>query len=157
VVALDDDSYTVDFNHPLAGKKLTVDLELVSLIKGDAFKGINLSWLENHDQGLAAARQAGKPAVLVLYAEWCQWCKKTFAETVQDPRVKELKDNFTWVKVNSNQQKQYMEKYGQSGFPMIVLFNPDGTVARKIEGFRDGAALAAELRAFLAAGGPKPM
>jgi FKBP-type peptidyl-prolyl cis-trans isomerase 2 len=155
VVAVDNDSYTVDFNHPLAGKKINVDLEMVSLTRADTFTAMSLDWLEDHDRGLAAAKQAGKPAVLVLYAEWCQWCRKTFAETLQDPRVKELKESFVWVKVNSNQQKQYMEKYGQSGFPMIVLLYPDGTVARKIEGFRDGAALAGELRAFLAASGQK--
>jgi FKBP-type peptidyl-prolyl cis-trans isomerase 2 len=149
VVAVDDDSYTVDFNHPLAGKKVNIDMELVSLTRGDTFKKISLPWQESHDQGLAAAKQAGKPAVLVLYAEWCQWCKKLFGDTLQDPRVKELKENFVWVKVNSNQEKGYMAKYGQDGFPMIVLLAPDGTVRKKIEGFRDGASLARELREYL--------
>jgi FKBP-type peptidyl-prolyl cis-trans isomerase 2 len=157
VTAADDDTYTVDFNHPLAGKRVNIDLELVSVTKADAFKGVNVSWLENHDQGLAVAKQAEKPAVLVLYAEWCQWCKKLFGETVQDLRIKGLKESFVWVRVNSDQQAEYKAKYGQNGFPMIVLLHPDGTIAGKIDGFRDGAALAGELRRFLAEGGRKPV
>jgi FKBP-type peptidyl-prolyl cis-trans isomerase 2 len=156
ISAADDGAFTVDFNHPLAGKPVTLDVEVVSIARADTFKEVSLPWQEDHDKALAAAKQAGKPAVLVLYAEWCQWCKKTFAETMQDPRIKELKESFVWAKVNSNQQTQFKEKYGQSGFPMIVLLNPDGTVAGKIDGFRDGAQLAAELRAFLAGGERKP-
>ncbi len=153
ISAADDGAFTVDFNHPLSGKPVTLDVEVVSFAKADTFKGVSLPWVEDHDKALAAAKQAGKPAVLVLYAEWCQWCKKTFAETLQDPRIKEMKESFVWAKVNSNQQAQFKEKYGQNGFPLIVLLHPDGTVAGKIEGFRDGAALAAELRGYLAGGG----
>ncbi len=157
ITAADDGEFTVDFNHPLAGKPVTLDVEVVSITKADSFKGVSLPWQEDHDRRLAAAKQAGKPAVLVLYAEWCQWCKKLFGESVQDPRIKELKESFVWVKVNSNQNTEYKAKYGQNGFPMIVLFNANGTVNRKIEGFREGAALAGELRAFLGEGGRKPV
>lgn len=157
VTAVDDDSYTVDFNHPLAGRKVNLDLELLSLEKGALFMEMALPWLENHDQGLITAKFLGKPAVLVLYADWCQWCKKLFNESVQDPRVKKLKDDFVWVKVNSDKDKSFKEMYGQSGFPMIVLLNPDGTVRGKIDGFRDGAALAGELRGVLAGSTGKPV
>jgi len=150
VTAVDEGNFTVDFNHPLAGKPVSLDLEVVSLTKGDGFKKVSLPWLEQHDQGVAAAGKQGKPAVMVLYAEWCQWCKKLFAETLEDPRIKAQKESFVWVKVNSNQQAQYQTKYGQNGFPMIVLLHPDGSVARKIEGFRSGAALSGDLREFLA-------
>jgi len=150
ITATDEATFTVDCNHPLAGKKVVVDMEVRSLVKSASFKDTEIGWRENHDEGLAAAKEAGKPAVLVLYAEWCGWCKKLFGETLHDPRITQLKDAFAWVKVNSNQETGYKARYGQDGFPMIVIINPDGTVYRKIEGFRDGATLSREFREYLA-------
>ena len=91
---------------------------------------------------------------MILYADWCGWCKKTFAETIPDPRVSRLKDKFVWMKVNSDKETKYKQMYGQNGFPMMVLLRPDGTVAEKIDGFRDGAALGRVLKEFLATSQP---
>lgn len=149
VVATDGDTFTVDFNHPLAGKPLVLDLEVVSVTKASTFRNMTLPWVENHDAGLAAARKENRPAVLVLYADWCGWCKRLFSESLEDPRVKNLRDRFVWMKVNSDKEKELKTRYGQEGFPMVVILNSDGTVAGKIDGFRDGAGLADELKRLL--------
>jgi len=149
ISAIAGDSFTVDFNHPLAGKTIVLDLEVVSLIKGEKLKTTPVSWIEEHDAGLALAKKDGKPVVLMLYADWCGFCKKLFSETMPDPRIEILKEKFVWVKVNSDKEHKYGNLYGQSGFPMIVLLNPDGTVAEKIDGFRDGAGLSKALKEFL--------
>jgi uncharacterized protein YyaL (SSP411 family) len=119
-----------------------------SVAKAATFRDAAISWREDHDRALADAAKAGKPVVLVLYAEWCGWCKKLFGESLQDPRVTRLRDRFVWVKVNSNQETEYKTRYGQNGFPMIVMIRPDGSIYRKLDGFRDGAALARELRGY---------
>jgi len=149
ISAIAADSFTVDFNHPLAGKTIVLDLEVVSLIKGEKLKAAPVSWIEEHDAGLALAKKEGKPVVLMLYADWCGFCKKLFSETMLDPRIGILKENFVWVKVNSDKEHKYGNLYGQNGFPLIVLLNPDGTVAEKIDGYRDGPALSRALKAFL--------
>ncbi|MCM2356596.1 MAG: thioredoxin family protein [Geobacteraceae bacterium] len=150
VAVVDNDTFTVDFNHPLAGRDLLLDLEVVSLTKGSRLRMVTLPWQEDHDAGLAAARRENRPAVLVLYADWCNWCRKLFSESLEDPRVKNLRDRFVWVKVNSDRQKEYKARYGQSGFPLVLLLNADGSVAGKMDGFRDGAALAETLKKVLA-------
>lgn len=149
IAAVDAASFTVDFNHPLAGKDITLDLEVVSLTKASAVGKYAITWLEDHDKGLSAAKENGKPAVLVLYAEWCGWCKKLFEESVQDPRVRLLSDRFVWLKVNSNKEQKYKAQYGQDGFPLIVVLDRDGRVAARIDGFRDGEALSRELHAAM--------
>lgn len=150
VAAVDNDTFTVDFNHPLAGRDLLLDLEVVSLVKGAKLRMAALPWQEDYDAGLAAARKENRPAVLVLYADWCNWCRKLFSESLEDPRVKKLRDRFVWMKINSDKQKEYKSRYGQSGFPLVLLLHPDGTVAGKMDGFRDGAALAEALKNLLA-------
>ena len=145
----DAESFTVDLNHPLAGRDLKLDLEVVSLKKKSTLPTGEIAWATDHDAGLAAARKAGKPAVLVLYADWCGWCKKLFTETLKDPRVREVQERFSWVKVNSDKNREFKARYGQDGFPMLVLFNPDGTINKKLNGFVNGSDLGRVLDDFL--------
>jgi len=149
IAATDGATFTVDTNHPLAGKGIVIDLELVSLTKATDLSHVGITWLENHDEGLAQAEKAGKPAVLVLYADWCGFCKKLFAETIPDPRIRALYNRFTWIKVNSDKLVEFKQRYGQDGFPMIVLFRADGTIARKLDGFQEPAVLQAALQEVL--------
>lgn len=149
ITAAGEESFTVDFNHPLADRGVMLDVEVVSLTKGEAFATISVPWLENHDLGIGQAQKEERPAVLILYADWCQWCRKLFAETAVDPRIKAVADRFVWIKVNSDKEKAYKEQYGQDGYPLIVLFDRQGKVARKLDGFRDAASLREELNALL--------
>jgi FKBP-type peptidyl-prolyl cis-trans isomerase 2 len=151
IVAVEGDNFTVDFNNPLAGKKIVLDLELVSLTKASSLNTKPVEWIEDHETGLTRAKKEGKPIFLVLYADWCGWCKKTLAESIPDPRVSRFRDKFVWMKLNSDKETKYKQMYGQNGFPMMVLLRPDGTVAEKIDGFHDGAVLGVILKEFLAA------
>lgn len=108
-----------------------------------------IDWIDNFDSGLARAKQENKPVFLMLHADWCGWCKKTFTETMPDPRIMALKDRFVWVRVNSDKELKYKQQYGQEGYPMMVVLNPDGTVLKKIDGYRDARVLSEEIKAVL--------
>lgn len=149
ITGADNDAFTVDYNPPLAGRALVYRVEALSLVKASRVRDAKIAWGEDHDRGLAEAKRARKPVVLVLYAEWCSWCKKLFGESLPDPRIRMLSDRFVWVKVNSDLDKKIYGKYGQNGFPLIVLLSPDGDVVGRIDGFRDGAALYGELSSLL--------
>ncbi|HCE67623.1 MAG: hypothetical protein A2X82_01515 [Geobacteraceae bacterium GWC2_55_20] len=147
VSVTDGVTFTVDTNHPLAGKTIVLDVELVSVASPATPAAI--SWIDNHDAGLARAKQDNKPVFLLLEAEWCGWCKKTVTETIPDPRIMALKDRFIWVRIDSDKEQQYQKQYGQDGFPMMVLMNPDGSVLKKINGYREARALSEEIKAVL--------
>ncbi len=149
ITATDGASFTVDTNNPLAGKSIVVDLAVVSLTKAATLHMKPIDWIEEYNKGLAEAKKDGKPLFLLLYADWCHWCQKTQSETLTDPRIERLRDKFVWMKVNSNKEKKYKKQYGQNGFPMIVLMKPDGSVLKKIDGYRDAGKLAAELKEVL--------
>lgn len=148
IVSTDGHSFTVDFNPPMAGKGAVVDLEVVSIVKASTLKDKEIAWTEDHDRGLEAAKSQGKPAVLVLYADWCNYCKRLFDETLVDPRIRALRDDYVWVRVNSDKDKRIHELYQQNGFPLIVLLNGQGSIVRKIDGYRDAASLRRELAAL---------
>jgi thiol:disulfide interchange protein len=106
---------------------------------------LQIQWVEDYDKGIALAREQGKPAVLVLYADWCGFCKKLFGETLQDPRVKSFNDRFVWIKVNSDSEAKLKELYAQKGFPLIVILNLEGQPLDRMDGFKDAAAFREEL------------
>ena len=146
IVSSDGTNFTVDFNPPVAGKALLLDLEIMDRVPAGTYDDRTITWNEEFDSGLKTARQQNKPSVLLLYADWCSWCKKFLNETVQDPRIKNIQDRFVWMKINSDVEKQFKERFGQKSFPMVVYLNPDGEVVYKAEGFKDGNALHRELR-----------
>jgi thiol:disulfide interchange protein len=148
IVATDGMSFTVDFNHPLAGKDIDFDVEVVALTKASAFKA-PLPWMADHDKGLKSAESEKKDMLLVLYAGWCSWSKKLLEESLEDPRIKQMKDRFVWVKVDSDKEQAFKEAYQQNGFPMVVVLNSKGDVVKKIDGYRDAAALKRELEEVL--------
>ena len=152
ITGWDDDNLTVEINHPLAGKSLRVDYEIVSVEKAATIGDAELPWIDDYDLGLKTAREQNKPVVLVLHAAWCGWCKRLLAETMTDKRIKSLRDAFVWMKIDSDVNKKYREIYEQDGFPMIVFLNPDGTVNRKNSGYLPPDRLYTILKS-LAAGG----
>lgn len=149
IVSGDGTTFTVDFNGPLAGKTVVAELEVTGRADAASFAGVTIPWQENYDGALTAARRDGKPTVLVLYADWCQWCKRLLTESLVDPRVLTLRDSFVWAKVNSDKETSYKDKYGQNGFPLVVVLDREGAVIRRIDGFRDARALRDELAAIL--------
>ena len=78
----------MDTNNPLAGKNIVVDLEVVSLTKAAPQQ---IDWIENQEAGLAKAKKEGKPVFLLLYADWCGWCKKTHDGDPTGPAHRETK------------------------------------------------------------------
>jgi len=153
IVSTDGTTFTVDFNHPAAGKPVLLDLEVVSLKKASQLAGKEIPWLEEHDLGMELARASERPMLLVLYARWCSWSRKLLNETMADPRIRALAEDFVWVKVDSDQEKEWGQRYAQNGFPLTVIVGPDRRVLKRIEGFKDPRSLREELRAVAAQAG----
>ena len=149
ITSADNGSFTVDFNHPGAGKALVMEVEVLSYQKASAFNAKELAWITDQDKGFKVAARKNKPVVLVLYAEWCTWSKRLLNETIKDPRIQAHWSDFVWVKVDSDKNKAYHEQYEQTGYPLVVLLDDHGQVVKKLDGFQDARALLGELNQCL--------
>lgn len=145
IVAVDDDTFTLDLNHPLSGKMIVVDITIEEIIKPSQFGNDHIQWIEDMDAAKEQARSEEKPIMLMLYADWCKWCKQMFGTTFEDPWVRYFKDAYVWVKINSDKKKEYMKAFGQKGFPMTVLLSSEGDIIRRLSGYKDALALRTEL------------
>jgi len=146
----DDTHFYVDYNHPLAGKALVFDVEVLGLKKFSTFEKMEIPWIEDHNTAMDQAVREEKPLVLVLYAEWCQWSQRLFTTTFADPRIKQYRDRFVWLKIDSDKERVYKEVFDQSSYPMIVLMDRQGEIVEKMSGFQDGGTIALALDKVLA-------
>ncbi|WDP92944.1 MAG: thioredoxin family protein [Desulfobacter sp.] len=152
IISKNADSFIVDFNPPLTGKAIQVDLEVMEIIKPSLYQDAHITWIDDHDKGVDTALADRKNKVLVLYADWCTWCKKLLNQTFNDPRIGMLKDRFVFVKANSDEDRSLKELYDQTGFPMVVITDYKGKIYKKFEGFKNAQSMLGILEQIMNAG-----
>ena len=101
------------------------------------------------DAALLQARAEHKLLVLDFSAEWCAPCKRMEKTTFVDARVTALLQRCVLLRVDTDAQPELAQKLGVVGLPDIRLVMPDGNIVRRLRGFLDADALAAELEAAL--------
>ncbi len=87
---------------------------------------------------VAAARRTGKPerpVVIFFGAAWCGWCRKMAADTLIDPKVAAIADQFNWVKIDVDKQPELAARYGVEGVPAIVVLDTQGRILGSRGGF----------------------
>ena len=77
-------------------------------------------------------------------------------ESLEDIRVRRLRDAFIWAKVDSDVERGLKEIYEQEGFPAVVLLSSDGETVKKLEGYKDAPSLSRELNQVLDIYGIQP-
>jgi thioredoxin-related protein len=146
ITAADEHTFTVDFNHPMAGEAMILDLIIVDFIKASRASANEITWLEDYDTGSKLAASAQKPMVLLLYADWCQWSRKLMADVLRDPRITHLHDRFVWIKIDSDLHREYKAKFEQESYPKLLVLDPEGRVINALDGFNNAGHVSKVLR-----------
>jgi thioredoxin 1 len=76
---------------------------------------------------------AGKPALVDFWAEWCMPCKM-LAPTI-DEVAGEYGDKLVVGKVDTDSNRDISSRFGISAIPTLILFK-DGQVSRKFVGLQ---------------------
>ncbi len=145
VKGADENSFIVDFNHPLAGREIQYDIKVISVVKASETEQITIDWTDSYENGLKNAEKSRKPAVLVLYSSGCGPCKRYLAGTMKDARIRMLNDRFVWIKVDASEKEELAKKYRLRTYPLTVLLTADGEVISRIRGHNDAQTLRREL------------
>ncbi len=137
VTGVEDEKVIVDMNHQYTDREVIVTYTIEKIVKPSVFGNQKVEWFDDFEFGTSSAVDLNKPILLFLYADWCQYCKKMLAGVFEDPWVRYFKDEYVWIKVNSDENKAFMKYFGQEGFPMTVLMTPDGQVLDKWSGYKE--------------------
>lgn len=122
-----------------------------------------INWYTNYTQAAAAAKQANKPMILFFTGrDWCGWCKKLDQEVFLSPDfIKAVGNNFIFVELDfpmnkqipqplSQQNVMLKQQFGITGYPTVIILDPNGNVLGET-GYRPGGgkAYAEYLKQFL--------
>ena len=93
--------------------------------------------LADLEAAVARANQAGKPAMLDFYADWCVECVRMERNTFGEPEIQSLFGQLqplqADVTANDETDQALMTKYGIIGPPAILFFDRNG---KELRGFR---------------------
>lgn len=104
----------------------------------------SVTFLRTEEEGIAAAKAAGKPMMIDFTAEWCAACHEMEKLTYTDARVIAAAEGFVPVMIDCTDKaspavKAVQEKYAVRGLPTVVFALPDGTILDRTVGFVEAA------------------
>ena len=111
--------------------------------------------LADLETGVTRANQAGKPAMLDFYADWCVECvrmeRNTFAEPEIQALFRQIQPLQADVTLNDETDQALMSKYDIIGPPAILFFDRQGKELRgfRLVGFFEPEEFAAHLQKVL--------
>ncbi|MDR2583240.1 MAG: thioredoxin family protein [Fibromonadaceae bacterium] len=112
-------------------------LPILTIFACLSFAGLGVSYKE----AIEGNKKNGKPILLEFYADWCIPCLEMEKIVFKDPAViKELKNNFNFVRLNTEKQEQIfcegetlpildcVELWEIQGIPTFALLDKDGSL-----------------------------
>ncbi len=96
----------------------------------------SISFITNADSFFNATLQHTKPYFLYFTASWCAPCKQLQAITFADTAViNHVNKNVTALKVDVDVDKKLRQKYYVSEYPTLIIFDKNGEIKMRFEGF----------------------
>ena len=95
-----------------------------------------LQWRSWSEQSFELARQQNKLVLLDLEAVWCHWCHVMEDVTYRDPEVvEEIQGYYIPVRADQDAFPELSNRFEDYGWPATVIFDADGQVIVKRQGF----------------------
>ncbi len=100
-------------------------------------------WIKNLDEGLALAKDEGKPVIIDFSAKWCTSCHELEKLTFSEANVSKRLDDFVRIQMDftktTDAVKALKKEYGIRGLPTIIFMDSKGNRLSKktLTGFMD--------------------
>jgi YHS domain-containing protein/thiol-disulfide isomerase/thioredoxin len=107
-------------------------------------------WHRDYDIALAEAQLLDRPVLAYVTAKWCPACLRQERSTFLDRQVvKFLGESVVAVQVDADASPELAQQLGAERLPLMVLLAKDGSILRRIEGYRPAEGLLADLSAHI--------
>ena len=104
-----------------------------------------IAFVENCEAGRRLADAGAKPLLIIFRATWCRWSSAFTQQTLGDPGVIALSEQFVCVQVDADRDADVCHRYGVTQFPTVLILTADNSELTR----RSGHTLAADLQPLL--------
>jgi len=104
-----------------------------------------IAFVESCAAGRRLADATGKPLLLIFRAAWCRWSAAFTQQTLGDPAIVTLSEQFVCVQVDADRDATICQQFGVTQFPTVLILAADNNEVSR----RSGHTLAADLRPLL--------
>lgn len=96
-----------------------------------------IEWMNSVEDALKKSKETGKPVFVDIFADWCGWCHRLENEVFPHEKISSLLENkFVPLRVDSDANPSFSNKYGVTGLPTLLVLRADGTALKKISGYQ---------------------
>jgi hypothetical protein len=104
-----------------------------------------IAFVESCAAGRRLADAGNKPLLIIFRATWCRWCSAFTQQTLNDPAIVALSEQFVCVQVDADRNGDVCRRYGVTHFPTVLILAADDSELTR----RSGHTLAADLQPLL--------
>jgi len=94
-----------------------------------------IEWHRNLDQGIAAAKESGRPMLIDFWASWCVPCAVMEKELWSSAEGKKLASKFVCVRLDFDKATSAIRKFHVNSVPSVVFTDSWGNFLTKLIGF----------------------
>lgn len=109
-----------------------------------------VTWITSVDAALADAKKTGRPILLDMYTDWCEWCHALDDTTYTDSTFVDYSRKFTMARVNAEVDTVNAAKYHVKSYPTVLVLKSDGTEIDRVVGYSRAPGFIAEIDNYLA-------
>jgi thiol-disulfide isomerase/thioredoxin len=120
-----------------------------TLWSGALADGKRADWRHEIPSAMTEAAEAGKPVIVDVWAVWCAPCKLMEEKTWNLPTVIEAMNSFVALKVDSDANEVFTQRYDANSLPATLFLDGEGRLITQFAGFTDAGILLQAMDAVL--------
>jgi thioredoxin-related protein len=94
-----------------------------------------IQWYSYAD-GIAKAKETGRPIVIDFHADWCKWCKEMDKKTFSNAGViTAMNERFVPISVDTDHDKATATQFGVQSLPTMWFLDSNGERIDTLPGF----------------------
>ena len=94
-----------------------------------------IDWRPYRQQVFEQAKKEKRPLFVLIYADWCEWCKKYEQMALEtQPVQKRLSTDYIPVAVDYDKEKALAQSLGARLVPTTLLITPEGKKLARLYG-----------------------